>query len=55
MVYISILPVSNPATILEDGAVDGSVGGEPALHSLEVGVGDRRRGGTHHLRSWDIQ
>ena len=44
-----VLPVSDPAAVLEDGAVDGAVGGEPALHPLEVGVGDRRRRGTHHL------
>ena len=48
-----VLPVSDPAAVLEDGAVDGAVGGEPALHPLEVGVGDRRRGGAHHLKEID--
>ena len=47
------VPVADPAAVLEDGAVDGAVGGEPALHALEVGVGDRRRGGAHHLWSSD--
>ena len=53
--WSSVLPVSDPAAVLEDGAVDGAVGGEPALHPLEVGVGDRRRGGAHHLKKRLIQ
>ena len=43
------VPEAHPAAVLQHRPVDGPVGGEPALHAVEVGVGDGGGRRAHHL------
>ena len=43
------VPEPHPAGVLQDRAVDGPVGCEPALHAVKVSVGDGGRRGAHHV------